>query len=106
MPDPRRAVRKRWRAGSVRWIRWREERRLWWLEGRRLRWRQGRRRRLQAVSGATSAPPRVGVAVPAAGFGRRMGGVRKPWLELAGEPTLRHALRPFLADDRVVRVVI
>lgn len=35
-----------------------------------------------------------------------MGGVRKPWLELAGEPTLRHALRPFLADDRVVRVVV
>ncbi len=35
-----------------------------------------------------------------------MGGVRKPWLELAGEPTLRHSLRPFLADERVVRVTI
>lgn len=57
------------------------------------------------------APPseralRVGVAVPAAGSGRRMGGVRKPFLELAGEPVLVHALRPFLADARVVSVVV
>jgi len=58
------------------------------------------------VSVSTSAAPRVGVAMPAAGFGRRMGGVRKPWLELAGEPTLRHALRPFLRDDRVVCVAV
>lgn len=50
--------------------------------------------------------PRVGVAVPAAGSGRRMGGVRKPFLELAGEPVLVHALRPFLADPRVVSVVV
>lgn len=49
---------------------------------------------------------RVGVAVPAAGLGRRMGGVRKPFLELAGEPTLVHALRPFLADPRVVAIVV
>ena len=49
---------------------------------------------------------RVGVAVPAAGTGRRMGGVRKPFLELAGEPVLVHALRPFLADSRVVAVVV
>lgn len=48
----------------------------------------------------------VGVAVPAAGSGRRMGGVRKPFLELAGEPVLIHALRPFLADDRVIAVVV
>jgi 2-C-methyl-D-erythritol 4-phosphate cytidylyltransferase len=47
---------------------------------------------------------RVGVAVPAAGRGRRMGGLRKPWLALGGEPVLVHALRPFLADDRVVAV--
>ncbi len=53
-------------------------------------------------------PPgvRVGVAVPAAGHGRRMGGARKPFLELAGEPLLAHALRPFLADDRVVAVAV
>ena len=49
---------------------------------------------------------RVGVAVPAAGSGLRMGGVRKAFLELAGEPTLRHALRPFLADNRVVAVAV
>ncbi len=35
-----------------------------------------------------------------------MGGVRKPFLELAGEPVLVHALRPFLADARVVAVVV
>ena len=51
-------------------------------------------------------PPRVGVAVPAAGPGRRMGGSRKPFLELAGEPVLRHALRPFLSEPRVVAVVV
>lgn len=53
-------------------------------------------------------PPdvRVGVAVPAAGHGRRMGGARKPFLELAGEPLLVHALRPFLADERVVGVAV
>lgn len=33
-----------------------------------------------------------------------MGGQRKTWLELDGEPLLLHALRPFLADDRVVAV--
>jgi 2-C-methyl-D-erythritol 4-phosphate cytidylyltransferase len=52
------------------------------------------------------AGPWVGVAVPAAGSGRRMGGVRKPFLELAGEPVLLHALRPFLADERVVSVSV
>jgi 2-C-methyl-D-erythritol 4-phosphate cytidylyltransferase len=35
-----------------------------------------------------------------------MGGVRKPWLELAGEPVLRHTLRPFLADERVVALCV
>ncbi len=49
---------------------------------------------------------RVGVAIPAAGFGRRMGGARKPLLELAGEPILVHALRPFLADGRVTIIAI
>ena len=54
----------------------------------------------------TAMQARVGVAVPAAGSGRRMGGVRKPFLELAGEPVLVHALRPFLADERVVSVSV
>ena len=48
----------------------------------------------------------MGVAVPAAGAGRRMGGRRKPFLELVGEPVLLHALRPFLADARVVAIVV
>lgn len=55
---------------------------------------------------STHVATRVGVAVPAAGAGRRMGGVRKPFLELDGQPVLLRALRPFLADDRVVRVVV
>ena len=35
-----------------------------------------------------------------------MGGARKVFLELAGEPVLAHALRPFLADPRVTSVVV
>jgi len=50
--------------------------------------------------------PKVGVAIPAAGLGVRMGGLRKPFLELVGEPVLRHALAPFLDDARVVAVVV
>lgn len=49
---------------------------------------------------------RVGVAVPAAGSGRRMGGARKPFLELGGRPVLAHALLPFLAEPRVVAVAV
>jgi 2-C-methyl-D-erythritol 4-phosphate cytidylyltransferase len=48
----------------------------------------------------------LGVAVPAAGEGRRMGGVRKPFLELRGEPLLLHALRPFLDHPLVAGVVV
>ncbi len=50
--------------------------------------------------------PRVGVVLPAAGSGSRMGGVKKAFLELAGEPVLSHALRPFLSEPRVVAVVV
>ena len=35
-----------------------------------------------------------------------MGGVQKPFLELAGEPVLVHALRPFLAQSTVVSIVV
>jgi 2-C-methyl-D-erythritol 4-phosphate cytidylyltransferase len=42
----------------------------------------------------------------AGGAGRRMGGVRKQYLELAGEPLLLHALRPFLAQTSVEWVVV
>ena len=43
--------------------------------------------------------------IPAAGAGRRYG-FFKPFQNLAGEPILLHALRPFLQDSRVKRVVI
>ena len=49
---------------------------------------------------------RVGVAVPAAGLGRRMGGVRKPFLELAGKPVLLRSLSPFLAEPRGTAIAI
>jgi 2-C-methyl-D-erythritol 4-phosphate cytidylyltransferase len=48
----------------------------------------------------------VGVAVPAAGGGVRMGGVRKPFLDLAGEPVLLRSLRPFLQHPWVRAVVV
>jgi 2-C-methyl-D-erythritol 4-phosphate cytidylyltransferase len=54
----------------------------------------------------TPGPVRVGVAVPAAGVGRRMGGVRKPFVELAGEPVLRHTLRALLSEGRITEVVV
>lgn len=46
------------------------------------------------------------VVIPAAGSGRRMGGVAKPWIELDGEPVLLRSLRPFLAHPRVQWVVV
>lgn len=56
-----------------------------------------------SAPGRTSSP-RVGVVIPAAGLGARMGGVKKPWLTLLGEPLLLHTLRPFLAHPDVVAV--
>lgn len=49
---------------------------------------------------------RVAVAIPAAGVGARMGERPKQYLELAGEPVLLRALRPFLAHDAVTCVVV
>lgn len=49
---------------------------------------------------------RAGLAVPAAGTGQRMGGVKKPFLQLAGIPVLERALRPFLEDDRLVAITV
>ena len=49
---------------------------------------------------------RIGVVIPAAGEGRRMGGARKPFLELGGMPVLQLAMAPFLAHPRVVRLVV
>ena len=44
--------------------------------------------------------------VPAAGSGLRMGGVRKPFLELAGRSVLDRALAPFLARTDLAEVVV
>jgi 2-C-methyl-D-erythritol 4-phosphate cytidylyltransferase len=49
---------------------------------------------------------RAAVVVPAAGSGRRLGGVRKAYLELAGEPLLVRALRPFLAHPAIEWAVV
>jgi len=49
---------------------------------------------------------RAAVIVPAAGSGRRLGGVRKAYLELAGEPLLVWALRPFLAHPAIEWAVV
>lgn len=49
---------------------------------------------------------RIAVVIPAAGSGRRMGGVRKQFLELAGEPLLLHTLRPFLEHPDVGWIVV
>ncbi|MDE0358544.1 MAG: 2-C-methyl-D-erythritol 4-phosphate cytidylyltransferase [Gammaproteobacteria bacterium] len=51
-------------------------------------------------------PCRAGVAVPAAGAGRRMGGIRKAFLELDGQPILLRAIRPFLETRGVECVVV
>lgn len=51
---------------------------------------------------------RAAAVVPAGGAGLRMGteGVRKQYLELAGEPVLTRSLRPFLAEPRVAWVIV
>lgn len=61
---------------------------------------------MRGVGSDPNRPARVGVAVPAAGVGTRMGGVRKAFLEIAGQPLLARALRPFLDDERVVAVAV
>lgn len=48
----------------------------------------------------------VAVIVPAAGLGRRMGNVRKQYLELDGEPVLMRTLRAFLDHPRVRWIVV
>lgn len=55
---------------------------------------------------ARASGPRVAAILPAGGAGRRMGGARKPWLELAGQPILRLALAPFLARSDVEWLVV
>ncbi len=49
---------------------------------------------------------RAGVVIPAGGAGRRMGGVRKPFLELDGQPLLQHTLQPFLEIANVEQIAV
>jgi len=49
---------------------------------------------------------RVGVVVPGAGAGRRMGGVPKALMPIAGRPMLAWTLRPLLAERRVTAIAI
>ncbi|CAN5685917.1 2-C-methyl-D-erythritol 4-phosphate cytidylyltransferase [soil metagenome] len=50
---------------------------------------------------------RAGAVIVAAGAGRRLGGeVRKQYLEIAGEPVLLRAIRPFLAHPEIGAVVV
>lgn len=44
--------------------------------------------------------------MPAAGMGTRMGGVRKPFMELAGKPLILWTLEPFLQHPGVVAISI
>lgn len=46
------------------------------------------------------------MVIAAGGAGRRMGGVRKQYLELLGEPVLVHSLRPFLAHPSIGWAVV
>lgn len=48
----------------------------------------------------------VGVVMPAAGAGRRMGGRRKQYLALDGRPVLLRSLQPFLRRDDVREIVV
>jgi len=49
---------------------------------------------------------KIGVVIPAAGVGRRMGRRKKAFLELEGTPVLLRALRPFLEREDVARLVV
>lgn len=48
----------------------------------------------------------VGVIIPAAGSGQRMGGVRKAFIEIAGQPMLRYSVDVFLAHPEVQTLVV
>ena len=54
----------------------------------------------------SSEPHVVGVAIPAAGYGLRMGGRRKAFLTLRGRPLLAHSLRLFLEHPYVTSVAV
>lgn len=65
-----------------------------------------RRPRSDSVARPKPSNADVGVVVPAAGSGRRMGGRKKPYLLLCGEPVLLRALGPFLRRKDVREIVV
>lgn len=58
------------------------------------------------MGGVEKGRVRAAVVVAAGGTGRRMGGVRKQYTELLGQPILLHSLRPFLAHPSIVCAVV
>lgn len=44
--------------------------------------------------------------IPAAGLGKRMGNIKKPYITLKGKPIIAHTLRPFQMCDRVDGICI
>jgi 2-C-methyl-D-erythritol 4-phosphate cytidylyltransferase len=48
----------------------------------------------------------AGAIIPAAGSGSRMGGTRKPFLELAGRPLLQYCLDAFFAVPEIESIVV
>jgi 2-C-methyl-D-erythritol 4-phosphate cytidylyltransferase len=67
---------------------------------------QARRLTVPFLPKTSVADRDVAVLVPAAGAGRRMGGVQKPLLELRGRPVLAWAIQPFLDHPAVVEIVV
>jgi 2-C-methyl-D-erythritol 4-phosphate cytidylyltransferase len=53
-----------------------------------------------------ASPRDLGVAIPAAGGGSRMGGRKKAFLEVAGRALLERAMAPFLAHPDVISVAV
>ncbi|HEY0672123.1 MAG TPA: 2-C-methyl-D-erythritol 4-phosphate cytidylyltransferase [Longimicrobiales bacterium] len=49
---------------------------------------------------------KVGVIIPAAGSGARMGGIRKPFLQLAGKPLLQHCLAAFSQVADIDNIIV
>lgn len=56
--------------------------------------------------GGAAEHPRAAAVIPAGGAGLRMGGVRKQYLELEGQPILLHAVRAFMEHPAVRWVVV
>ena len=49
---------------------------------------------------------KVGAIIPAAGFGQRMGGVKKAFMEIGGKPMLQYSVDAFLSHIDVVQIVV